>query len=34
MRKLKVYVAGPYTKGDVATNVKEAIDCGTWINDR
>lgn len=28
-----VYVAGPYSKGDVAVNVKRAIDRGTIIND-
>ena len=25
MRKLKVYIAGPYTKGDVVANVREAM---------
>lgn len=25
MKQLKVYVAGPYTKGDVAVNVRNAI---------
>ena len=29
-----VYVAGPYTNGDVAENVKKAIDIGMKINDR
>jgi len=24
---IKVYIAGPYTKGDVAVNVKRAMDC-------
>lgn len=24
---MKVYIAGPYTKGDVGQNVKTAIDC-------
>ena len=28
-----VYVAGPYSKGDVAVNVKRAIDYGMHIND-
>ena len=27
-----VYVAGPYSKGDVAVNVKRAIDRGMMIN--
>jgi len=26
MRKIKVYIAGPYTHGDVAVNVRNAID--------
>lgn len=26
-----VYVAAPYTQGDVARNVKRAIDCGDWL---
>lgn len=25
--KIKVYIASPYTKGDVAVNVKRQIDC-------
>lgn len=29
----KVYVAGPYTKGDVAVNVKNAIDAGSQLAD-
>jgi hypothetical protein len=28
---VRVYVAGPYTKGDVAVNVANAIDAGTTI---
>jgi len=27
-RKTRVYVAGPYSRGDVATNVHDAIDAG------
>lgn len=27
MNRLKVYIASPYTKGDVAVNVKRQIDC-------
>jgi hypothetical protein len=26
-KKIKVYIASPYTKGDVAVNVKRQIDC-------
>lgn len=26
-KKLKVYIASPYTKGDMAVNVKNQIDC-------
>jgi hypothetical protein len=26
-RKMKVYIASPYTKGDIAVNVKRQIDC-------
>ncbi len=33
MKKLKVYVAGPYTKGDVAVNVREAIKVGNELFD-
>lgn len=29
----KVYIAGPYTKGDVAENVSSAIEMGTIIAD-
>lgn len=28
---MRIYVAGPYTKGDVEKNVKEAIFIGDWI---
>lgn len=28
---MRVYVAGPYTKGDVAVNVANAIDAGTVL---
>lgn len=28
---MRVYVAGPYTKGDVAVNVKNAIEAGTAL---
>jgi hypothetical protein len=28
---LKIYVAGPYTKGDVALNVRNAIYAGSYI---
>lgn len=31
MTRLKVYVAGPYTKGDVAVNVKRALDAGQQL---
>jgi uncharacterized protein DUF4406 len=31
--KKKVYVAGPYTKGDVAVNVRRAIEVGTELFD-
>ncbi len=27
MKKTKVYIASPYTKGDVAVNVKRQLDC-------
>ena len=29
-----IYVAGPYTKGDVAQNVRKAMDVGMQLNDR
>lgn len=32
-RKIKVYVAGPYTKGDVALNVKNAIITGDKLSE-
>lgn len=32
-RAIRVYVAGPYTKGDVAVNVREAILAGGRIYD-
>lgn len=28
---MRVYVSGPYTKGDVAQNVKNAIDAGQTL---
>lgn len=28
---MRIYVAGPYTKGDVAVNVRKAIDAGTEL---
>jgi hypothetical protein len=28
----KIYIAGPYTKGDVAVNVHEAIDAGDYLS--
>jgi len=28
---MKIYIAGPYTKGDVAVNVKEAIHAGDYV---
>lgn len=31
--KLKVYVAGPYTNGDVAQNVKKAMEVGNILMD-
>ena len=31
MARLRVYVAGPYTKGDVALNVKAAIEAGNRL---
>ena len=31
---MKVYVAGPYSQGDVAENVKAAIDAGNALMDR
>lgn len=30
---MKVYIAGPYTKGDVAANVRAAIDAGQRVLD-
>ena len=30
-RRLRVYVAGPYTRGDVAANVAAAMDCGDQL---
>lgn len=30
---IKVYIAGPYTKGDVAANVRAAIDAGIAVGD-
>jgi hypothetical protein len=30
---LRVYIAGPYTKGDVAVNVAIAVDAGTKVAD-
>ena len=30
----RVYVAGPYTHGDVAHNVRAAIFCGDWLAER
>lgn len=32
-RAIRVYVAGPYTKGDVAINVREAILAATELSD-
>jgi hypothetical protein len=32
-RKKRIYVAGPYSKGDVAVNVKTAIDVGNQLAD-
>ena len=29
-----IYVAGPYSKGDVAVNVRNAIDYGMKLNDQ
>ena len=31
--RMRVYVAGPYSKGDVAVNVREAIYAGNYIAD-
>ena len=31
--KLRIYVAGPYTKGDVAINVRNAIEAGNTLVD-
>jgi hypothetical protein len=28
---VKIYIAGPYTKGDVAENVRNAIHCGDYV---
>lgn len=33
MSKKKIYIAGPYTKGDVAINVKNAIDVADRLMD-
>ena len=30
-RKLRVYIAGPYTKPDPETNTAEAIFMGDWV---
>lgn len=30
-RRKRVYVAGPYTKGDVAVNVRNAIEAAQWL---
>lgn len=30
---MKVYIAGPYTKGDVAVNVRNAIEAGVQLID-
>lgn len=32
--RAKVYVAGPYTRGDVATNVRKAIEAASSLVDR
>jgi len=32
--KAKIYIAGPYTKGDVAINVREAIRVANEISDK
>jgi hypothetical protein len=29
-----IYIAGPYTKGDVAVNVKNAMDCANELMDQ
>ena len=29
--EMKIYIAGPYTKGDVAVNVREAILAGNYV---
>ena len=31
MEALKIYIAGPYTKGDVAMNVRNAIAAGNYV---
>lgn len=28
---MRVYIAGPYTKGDVAVNVRNAIEAGNMV---
>jgi hypothetical protein len=28
---MRVYVSGPYTKGDVVLNVRRAIEAGNWL---
>lgn len=30
---MKVFISGPYTHGDVAANVRAAIDAGMWVAD-
>ncbi len=30
----RIYVAGPYTQGDVAVNVRNAYEAATWLADR
>jgi len=30
---IKVYIASPYTKGDIAVNVKRQIDTASWLMD-
>jgi hypothetical protein len=32
-RRIRVYIAGPYSKGDVAVNVRTAIEMGTKLWD-
>ncbi len=33
-RQPRVYVAGPYTQGDVAVNVRKALDLGDWLSEQ